>query len=93
MLDGFWSAEPYFGFLNVFKYDNEKASLDKYTIVEEARIRVVYNWLQYFDPESLKKEIEDGGFVLDEVLGDVAGGAYDAAATEFAVVARRRPGN
>jgi len=91
LLDGFWSAEPYFGFLNVFKYDNERVSLDKYTIVEEARTRVVYNWLQYFDPESLKRELKDGGFVLDEVLGDVASGAYDAAATEFAVVARGRP--
>jgi len=92
LLDGFWSADPYFGFLNVFKYDDEKASLDKYTIVEEARMRVVYNWLQYFDPESLKRELEAGGFVMEEVLGDVAGAAYDADATEFAVVARGRPG-
>lgn len=88
LLDGFWCAEPYFGFLNVFKYDSEKASLDKYTIVEEARMRVVYNWLQYFDPESLKRELEDGGFVMEEVLGDVAGCAYAPAATEFAIIAR-----
>ena len=32
-LDGFWSAEQYDGFLNVFKYDAEKVVLDKYTII------------------------------------------------------------
>ena len=91
LLHGFWSAEPYFGFLNVFKYPKEKASLDKYTIVEEGRTRVVYNWLQHFEPESLTRELQNGGFVVEELIGDVAGSAYDAAATEFAVVARTRP--
>ena len=90
LLDGFWSAEPYFGFLNAFKYDSENVSLDKYTIIEETRTRVVYNWLQYFDPQSLKKELEGGGFVVEELLGDVAGGAHDPAATELAVIARPR---
>jgi len=93
LLDGFWSAEPYFGFMSAFKYDKDKVSLDKYTIIEETRTRVVYNWLQYYDPEALKREIEGSGFVLEEVLGDVAGGAYDPAATEFAVIARGRPRN
>jgi 2-polyprenyl-3-methyl-5-hydroxy-6-metoxy-1,4-benzoquinol methylase len=52
LLDGFWSAEPYFGFLSTFKYDREKVILDKYTIVEKTRTRVFYNWLQHFDPET-----------------------------------------
>ncbi len=88
LLDGFWSAKPYFGFMSAFKYDSEKVSLDKYTIIEEKRTRVIYNWLQYFDPGSLKKEIEGRGFMLEEVLRDVAGGAFDPADTEFAVIAR-----
>jgi 2-polyprenyl-3-methyl-5-hydroxy-6-metoxy-1,4-benzoquinol methylase len=93
LLDGFWSAAPYFGFMCAFKYDKEKVSLDKYTIIEETRTRVIYNWLQYFDPESLKREFEGSGLVVEVVLGDVAGGAYDPAATEFAVIARGRRGS
>jgi SAM-dependent methyltransferase len=88
LLDGFFASEPYFGFMTTFKYDRERVSLDKYTIIEETRTRVIYNWLQYFDPESLKREIEASGFVLEEVLGDVAGGAHDPTAPEFAVIAR-----
>ena len=54
LLNGFWSNEKYYGFLNTFKYEEEKVILDKHTIVEKNRIRVVYNWLQYFSQESLK---------------------------------------
>ena len=89
LLDGFWSSAPYFGFLNTFKYTPENVILDKYTIVEEQRVRAIYNWLQYFAVETLSAEVEDRGFVVDDVLGDVAGAAPDREAHEFAIVARR----
>ena len=89
-LNGFWSANPYFGFVASFKYDEEMVSLDKYTIVEENRQREVYNWLQYFTPESLELEARAAGLLTDEVYGDVAGSPYDPDAVEFAVVMRKR---
>jgi len=88
LMNGFWSEAPYFGFQSSFKYENEAVSLDKYFIVEEQRTRVVYNWLQHFSPESLTGELESHGFIVDEMLADVAGGRYDASSGEFAVVAR-----
>ena len=88
-LDGFWSAAPYFGFVTSFKYEAEKVSLDKYTILEKNRQREIYNWLQYFTPESLKREVHAAALEIDEVYGDVAGNSYDAGATEFAVVMKR----
>lgn len=88
-LNGFWSADPYFGFVASFKYDDENVSLDKYTIVERNRQREIYNWLQYFTPESLEREAHAAGLEIDEVYGDVAGNPYDADATEFAVVMKR----
>ncbi len=90
LLDGFWSAEPYFGFLNTFKYEAEQVVLDKYTIVEEARTREVYNWLQYFDPEGLGREVRAAGLEVEAFPGDVAGGDFDAQGDEFAVLARKR---
>lgn len=85
-LDGFWAADPYFGFLASFKYEDEKVSLDKYTIVEMHRQREIYNWLQYFTPESLEREARAAGLQVAELYGDVAGNPYDADAPEFAVV-------
>jgi cyclopropane fatty-acyl-phospholipid synthase-like methyltransferase len=89
LLDGFWSQDKYYGFLNTFKYEGDKVVLDKYTIVEATRTRTVYNWLQYFSPENLEKEFVECGFTIEAVLGNVAGAKYDAGASEFAVVARR----
>jgi SAM-dependent methyltransferase len=88
-LDGFWSAQPYFGFVASFKYDDEKVSLDKYTIVEEGRQREIYNWLQYFTPDSLDREVREAGLTIDELYGNVAGSPYAADAAEFAVVLKR----
>ena len=88
-LDGFWSPESYYGFLNTFKYEKEKVILDKYTIVEEARTRVVYNWLQYFSRDSITAEFEQNGLKVEEVYSDVAGTPFRSDALEFAVVAKK----
>jgi len=88
-LDHFWSSDNYYGFLNSFKYDREKVSLDKYTIIEESRSRIIYNWLQYFNQESLKKELEDCGFQIEEFFSDVTGSPFSAKSPEIAVVGRK----
>ncbi len=87
LLDGFWSSNRYYGFLNTFKYDEEKVVLDKYTIIERERTRRVFNWLQYFSPEDLEKEFDGTGFSVEAFYSDVAGTPYDPNSSEFAVVA------
>lgn len=88
LLDGFWSPDDYFGFLTTMKYDEERLLLDKYTIVERDRTRCVFNWLQCFAPAEVENEFAGCGLQVLEYLGDVAGGVYDPASTEFAIVAR-----
>ncbi len=89
LLDGFWSAEDYYGFLNIIKYTDEKVTLDKYTIIEESRTRVVYNWLQYYSLDSIHQEFADNGFRIMEYYANVAGSPYHPDATEIAVVAQK----
>jgi cyclopropane fatty-acyl-phospholipid synthase-like methyltransferase len=90
LMDGFWSPHRYYGFLNTFNYDEEKVVLDKFSIVERARTRTIYNWLQYFSPETLGDEMSDCGLDVEERYADVAGSPYDPEHAEFAVVARKR---
>lgn len=90
LMDGFWSARDYFGFLNTFKYDAEKVVLDKYTLVEPDRTWEVYNWLQYFSLESLRVEAEAGGFGLAAHYADVAGGTFGPDSNELAVVLEKK---
>ena len=89
MLNGFWSSEPYYGFLNSFKYYPEKVSLDKYTIVEPSRQREIFNWLQYFSVETLEQELLAAGFEIEEVLKSVAGHVFDTNHSEFAIVVKK----
>ena len=88
-LDGFWSPENYYGFLNTFKYDEDKVTLDKYTIIEKARIRIVYNWLQYFSQDSLREELKENRFEVKEFYSDVAGSTFSSDSPNIAVVARK----
>jgi len=89
LLDGFWSKKKYYGFVNTFKYEKEKVSLDKYTIFEADRVRTVYNWLQHFSPETLEREFAESGFSIDGLYSDVAGTRYNQKTNEFAVVASK----
>jgi 2-polyprenyl-3-methyl-5-hydroxy-6-metoxy-1,4-benzoquinol methylase len=89
-MSNFWSPEDYYCFQNVFKYDDEKVILDKYTIIEKTRMRVVYNWLQYFSEESLRKEFEENGLRVVETFSDVSGSVFDKEYSEFAIVAKNK---
>ncbi len=88
-LFGFWSPDDYYGFVNSFKYEEEKVSLDKYTIIESNRERVVYNWLQYYSKDSITEEIEQNGFKVTEIFSDVSGAPFDQASKDIAVVAQK----
>jgi SAM-dependent methyltransferase len=89
MMDGFWSAEPYYGFQNTFRYDDEKVALERYLIVERDRQTEYFNWFQHYSLASLTAEVEAAGLIVDEAFGDVAGEEFDASLPEFAVVVRR----
>jgi 2-polyprenyl-3-methyl-5-hydroxy-6-metoxy-1,4-benzoquinol methylase len=89
LLDGFWSPDKYYGFLNRFKYEEDKVVLDKYTIEEATRTRTVYNWFQHFTCEGLEKELTACDFAVEKFYSDVAGSPYNPKGTEFAVVAKK----
>jgi SAM-dependent methyltransferase len=89
MLNGFFSAEDYYGFLNIFKYEKEKVILDKYTIIEASQSKTIYNWLQYFSLEGIKKEFQETGLSIDEYYSDVAGNIFSDDSNEFAVIAHK----
>jgi len=88
-LHGFWSAHDYYGFVNTFKYEKEKVLLDKYTIVEASRQRVVYNWLQCYSADSIREEFAGNGFQVESLYSDVAGKAFSSESPEIAIVAKK----
>lgn len=86
-MHNFWAEGDYYCFLNTFKYDEDKVSLDKYTIFENGKEQVIYNWLQYFDKNSLEKEFVEAGFEIKEYFSDVTGKEFLKESDEFAITA------
>ncbi len=89
-LKGFWSPEDYYCFVNTFKYEKEKVVLDKYTIIDESRHRVVYNWFQCYCEDSLRREFEGNGFKVEELYSDVSGKALASESAELAIAAKKQ---
>ena len=88
LMDGFWSAEPYFGFQNTFRYEEEKVVLERYLIVERERQTEYFNWFQHYSLESLNAEVEAAGLLVEDVYGDVSGEPFELSLPEFAMVVR-----
>jgi SAM-dependent methyltransferase len=86
--DGFWSAEEYYEFLNVFLYLQEQVSLDQYTIVQAERTWQVFNWLQYYSLSSIEGLLHQCGLVIAEKFADVCGADYAPKGDEFTLVVR-----
>jgi len=89
LMEGFWSADDYFGFLQTCKYEDEQVVLDKYSIFEAEHSFEVYNWLQYFTRDEISAELHECGLQVVDWYADVAGSAFDPDAAEIAVIAKK----
>ncbi|MEM7271990.1 MAG: class I SAM-dependent methyltransferase [Actinomycetota bacterium] len=87
LMDGFWSADPYHGFLHTFVYEDHRVVLDRYEIIEATRSRTIYNWLQYFDEEAITDELRSARFGVEQIVGDLTGAAIEPDPETFCVVA------
>lgn len=85
-MDGFWSENDYFAFHNSYRYEDGIVSLDHFTIVESKGGWDVYNWMQYFTPESIKTELNANGFEILDIINGFGTNGTDE--TTFGVIAR-----
>lgn len=84
--NGFWSANDCFVFQSTWTYPTDAVSLDLFTIVEEGKTWRVYNWLQYFSPESIRAELQAHDFTV-ECMSD-GFSANEETADTISIVAR-----
>lgn len=90
LMDGFWSAEDYFGFRKTFLYADLSLALDRYMIVKSHKTFEVFNWMRYFTPEDLSRELAENGFEPLDHVDAVSGGKWEDQNAMFAITARRK---
>jgi len=88
--NGFWSDQEYFELKHDFVYPVEAVSLEQYTIIQKERTWQVYNWLQYYDLDSIAKLLAQHDLEIVEQYSDVCGGEYSAQTDEFALVVKAK---
>lgn len=88
LMDGFWAPGPYIGIQRTFVYPEQHLSLDRYAIVEPSETWQIYNWFQYFSPETVEAELKAAGFAIDQMVGDLTGGALQSTPEFLGIVAR-----
>ncbi len=87
LMDGFWAPGEYVGVHQAILYPEERVALDRYLIAEPERTRTVHAWLAHLTVDEAREEFQGAGFRVVEVLGDVAGAAFDPAAPVYALLA------
>ena len=73
LMAGFWAERDYVGIQKTFLYPEENLSLDRYVIIEPDETWQIYNWFQHFTPKNIETELEEAGFTVTQMVGDLTG--------------------
>jgi SAM-dependent methyltransferase len=87
LMGGFWAPGDYVGIQRTFVYPEERLSLDRYLIVEPSETWQIYNWFQYFTPESIEAELQNAGLEIDQMVGDLSGAPLKQGSDFIGIVA------
>lgn len=86
---GFWKPGLHLVLEQGFAYAGD-LSLDQYIVIEaRGKLSVYRNWFQDYTPERIRAELQAGGFEVESLWGDLAGGAYHPDSGWIGVVARK----
>jgi SAM-dependent methyltransferase len=89
---GFWKPGPHLVLEQGFSYPGD-LYLDQYVVVESnAKISVYRNWFQDYTPDTIRAELEAGGFAVESLWSDLTGTPYAPASDWIGIVARKSGG-
>jgi SAM-dependent methyltransferase len=87
---GFWKPGPHMVLEQGFDYPEQSIYLDQYVVVEaDGTLSVYRNWFQDYSAETITAELEQGGFCVQSLWGDLAGAPCAEGCEWIGVVARR----
>lgn len=87
---GFWKACPHLELINKRHYRDSDVSLKQHIIIQEETETNVYNlWEQMYTVESISSLLNEGGFEVIEVVGDLTGIEYYKESNIIGIVAKK----
>ena len=73
LMGGFFAAGDYVGIHKPDVYEDEWLSLDRFVVIEPDACWQLFNWTQYYTPESAVAELAEGGFMVAAMTGGLDG--------------------
>lgn len=87
---GFWKPGPHLVLEEGFDYPEQSIWLDQYTVIEaNEKISVYRNWFQDYTPETITKELQQGGFCVEGLWADLTGQPYTPGSEWIGLVTRK----
>ena len=73
LMFGFFAPGDYIGIHKTDVYEDDWASLDRFVVVEPGETWQIFNWAQYYTPESAAAELAEAGFMVKMITGGLDG--------------------
>ncbi len=88
--DGFWKPGPHLVLEQDFDYPEQSIYLSQTIVIEaDGRLSVYRNWRQDYTLETITAEMQEGGFCVQSLWGDLAGAPYFEGSEWIGVVAQK----
>ena len=73
LMSGFFAPGDYIGIHKTDVYEDDWISLDRFVVVEPGETWQIFNWAQYYTPESAVEELAEAGFMVSVMTGGLDG--------------------
>ena len=88
---GFWKPGPHLVLEEGFDYPEQSIWLDQYTVIEGGgEVSVYRNWFQDYTPETITGELDQGGFSVESLWGNLTGLQYTPDSEWIGIVASNK---
>lgn len=90
---GFWRPGPHLVLEMGFDYPEQSIYVDQHIVIDPNGQQTIYrNWFQDFNPEMITAELEENGFEVIGLWGDLLGTPWREDSEWIGVVAKAAPG-
>ena len=89
LMFGFFAASDYIGIHKTDVYEKEWVSLDRFFIIEPEETWQIFNWAQYYSPESAVEELTEAGFMVSVMTGGLDGEPLTDESKTLGVIAEK----
>lgn len=89
LMFSFFAPGDYIGIHKTDVYEDDWVSLDRFVVVEPEETWEIFNWAQYYTPESAAAELGEAGFMVNVISGGLDGEALQDDSQTLGLIAEK----